>query len=566
MLYFDTLPYHPQPQPLESLTSYLTRLTVGNSFSSFSNLGPLSFPSQRRETVRRMSEFGPVSWDEFSKCTACSEDRLKETAFFHFVNKFGKTFHPRTVSRFLSSGLCDNLRWCPYCLAEEPSYYRLPWRFTFLQGCVEHQCQLAEVCPECNETIVIFPVQNKTIRLLFLQTEIGRCPNCGGNLCACRVQPLDNKALVRTHVDWENLLFLLTRHPCEKDALTMLKKVGDYLKGLRVERGITRIRAAELLNCRKSNLLSIELGMIDGFHLLPFLHYIQFLEMSVKDVFEKALSEFNYSENVSYKLWRYSKLGVQRESLLLDRVELAIQNSLEEGTTINQENIASRMGISQETLRSYPSLVARIMTCSTTTKGYRLSPEERKLFFANRAKTVLEAMLETNQRITQLAVAEALGVTRNIFRGSSELKSLIQNYSSRQNRPKGTFEEQEIKMLNDVILVVESLRLEDAGISLRKIATRLNTNRYYLQKFPRVRRYIESHISPDFKKSSRRFGSSFQESEAILLKLVASAIEDLKKNDERVSQYSIARKLHVSRNTLCKYPRVKGQIEKYRTI
>jgi hypothetical protein len=46
--YFDILPYHPQPERLESFTSYLMRLAGANSILSMDGLSALCFPHHER--------------------------------------------------------------------------------------------------------------------------------------------------------------------------------------------------------------------------------------------------------------------------------------------------------------------------------------------------------------------------------------------------------------------------------------------------------------------------------------------------------------------------------------
>ena len=42
--FFDVLPVHPQPLPLESLTSYLMRLAEANHITSMTGLSAICFP------------------------------------------------------------------------------------------------------------------------------------------------------------------------------------------------------------------------------------------------------------------------------------------------------------------------------------------------------------------------------------------------------------------------------------------------------------------------------------------------------------------------------------------
>lgn len=41
LYYFDTLPIHPKPQPLESLTSHIARLGQDNGIKSYAGLSAL---------------------------------------------------------------------------------------------------------------------------------------------------------------------------------------------------------------------------------------------------------------------------------------------------------------------------------------------------------------------------------------------------------------------------------------------------------------------------------------------------------------------------------------------
>ena len=59
--YFEVLPIHPRPQPMETLTSYLTRLAEANGIPNICRLQPIIFPDrERRLSARHEGPFSPI--------------------------------------------------------------------------------------------------------------------------------------------------------------------------------------------------------------------------------------------------------------------------------------------------------------------------------------------------------------------------------------------------------------------------------------------------------------------------------------------------------------------------
>ena len=132
--YFDTLPVHPQPAYLESLTSYLTRLAEANGLATIRHLFKLCFPTGPVRLSFQTGDFPPASFGGLPTLTQCTEERLLATTFYHLGKKFNRVLQPRPLAQFLSGGIAYRfLRYCPLCVAER-GYYSLLWRFLVVEG------------------------------------------------------------------------------------------------------------------------------------------------------------------------------------------------------------------------------------------------------------------------------------------------------------------------------------------------------------------------------------------------------------------------------------------------
>src|SRR6266568_2955068 len=174
--YFEVLSVHPPPEPLESFTSYLTRLAEMNGIRSMTGLAAVSSFESRPSgnALRNLKDYPPPSFGTLELITGSLEASLLQTTFYHLVKKFGRSTDNSLFSGFLFKSLGNSLRFCSACLNEH-SYYSLPWRFLRLQGCYKHACKLFERCPYCE----------REIPFIALPLKIGICPACKGDLRLC---------------------------------------------------------------------------------------------------------------------------------------------------------------------------------------------------------------------------------------------------------------------------------------------------------------------------------------------------------------------------------------------
>lgn len=163
--YFETLPLHPQPEPLESLTSYLVRLAAANSICSIADLAAVCFPDQHSARIRNLKDYSCPSLGKISVISACSEDVLQSMTFSHLLRKFGRSASSVYSPTFLYASIARYLRYCPMCLAES-CYYSLPWRFSSVYGCYKHSCRLLEECGHC---VSLYQFSHPCCKLVFVQ-------------------------------------------------------------------------------------------------------------------------------------------------------------------------------------------------------------------------------------------------------------------------------------------------------------------------------------------------------------------------------------------------------------
>ncbi len=79
------------------------------------------------------------------------------------------------------------LQYCPLCLREHPSFYRIPWRLAWHTVCAEHRIRLLDRCPDCHA-----PVEPHR---LSPEDSITRCARCGFSLEEAPVLPGREMAL-----------------------------------------------------------------------------------------------------------------------------------------------------------------------------------------------------------------------------------------------------------------------------------------------------------------------------------------------------------------------------------
>jgi len=280
--YFDTLPLHPQPQPLESLISYLIRVAEENAILRTTSLDEM-IGQKATKTIREWSDY-PRPLDLLQKLTCCSIDTLMKTTFYHLGRKFGRSSinERNELQNFLSGSVnVRYLRYCPACLSENP-YYPLTWRFLAIQGCHLHACQILEKCGHCGCTLSGYVNQLK----------MAWCPNCNGDLQTCSAQQLSIEEHHKAIAQFEDLKFLLSPQPWEDKYDTLPKVIGQTMMFLRRAKGLLLDTVSQQTGVSISQLNKLEHcfpGSEKGVSFQSYFVYATFLGVTLRDVFDLVL-------------------------------------------------------------------------------------------------------------------------------------------------------------------------------------------------------------------------------------------------------------------------------------
>lgn len=109
-LYFETLPLHPQPKRLESLSSYIMRIAEANEIYQIRALYRLMDISGR---AIHFTDYTQRFLGEVALRTGCPVPNLLATTFYYAGEKFGRSARGNALSRFFNASLGNHLRYCP---------------------------------------------------------------------------------------------------------------------------------------------------------------------------------------------------------------------------------------------------------------------------------------------------------------------------------------------------------------------------------------------------------------------------------------------------------------------
>lgn len=338
---WNVLPLRPQPQPLESITSYITRLAEANGLQSINELGALA-GGMAFSSLKKRPDYPTSAYPGLAKITGHPQERWLRMTFFHLVQHFGRSMHPHPLHRFLAGSLAPFLRYCPICLAEHtPASYSLLWRFLVLPGCIEHRVHFLDRCGHCGCPL---PLLRPTPHLI-------KCPTCQGDLRTCEPPRLSSDALEPTELLTNDLKMLLTSEPryLEKE---QAKLIGKRFQFLRQRRDLLILEVAHLLGRDASIVRDIDyLNRFRQASLDDYMRYADVLGYSLCEIFdEQSLQEL---------------LAPVSEEHLLDQVEVAIHQLKARGKPLLPGSIGDLIGMTGRGLKQYPR-VKKLLTSYDT--------------------------------------------------------------------------------------------------------------------------------------------------------------------------------------------------------
>ena len=513
---WKVLPLHPQPQPLESFTSYMLRLAEANGLQSISQLITLvGIPQRRQASLCNSPDYpAPSYYAGLAQITGCPEERLLQTTFHSLVQRFGRSTYPHSLHRFLRESLASSLRYCPACLAScDPPYYSLLWRFLVLPGCTEHGVRLLDQCGHCGSLLL----------LLTSPPQLARCPTCQGDLRTGPQTHLSDEVLLPTHRHTQDLKMLLSplQRPLEE---AQAKVIGKQCMALRRRQELSITEVASLTGQKRSVIMDIEQVSSLRASLDDYMRYADALSCSLSEVFDidrlqellAPLSEEQTCKQVEAAIQQLKRQGElvtrrnirnlvgmeathlkhypqveklltkglkgqarqtaltknQREEELVKLVEQAIEHLRTRGSRVSQQRIADLVGMTRSALMVYPRVKAQLKQIA-----YSGPPHD----LLRKVQDAIEQAQVLGTSLTHRGISERIGISIGTLRGDSQVKAVIQHAQNESRQ------QCENELVNRVENAIAQLLLRGEKPSLPKVSQIVGMNYASLYHRPQIR-------------------------------------------------------------------------------
>lgn len=579
---FDILPVHPVPQPLESYTSYLTRLAEGNGLTRYTDLTARLFPSLSSLQVRDLTDYTPTSFGYVAENTMCSEGHLRATTFFHLARKFGRMPQARSLSLLMAQALAPHLRYCPQCIAERGCYL-LPWRLRMVDGCPQHGCTLLDGCPACGSTI----------RLLVAPFRVGICPHCQFDLRLSHASQLSETQWQCVQQRWQDIEFLLLPQSWEElSTVNAVLGAGYVLERKRRRTGQTANQVAAQTGILSAGIRAMERGNIgtSGATLLRYIHYAEYLSVSLQSVFLEGIAQYAaLPETLSYpeklharllhavahlratgqpiddtalRIWtgvcrqtlqRHPSTSVvlhrleeeafdNRERILLKQIETAIQELQAQGKPVYRKDIYQLVGLNASVLKAYPRIRERLKSLNNplpSRKATRFRRCEQRLLA--QAQQICQQLLEQGQPITQEKIAAGLGLSvTHLFRAYPQVSKWLGQTRTIQAT------QTERQLLAQVETAIQSLRLKRQSVTRKTVACLLDISVGTFYRYPLVRQRLREVCDEELAAYRRQRAHQ-----------VRHALDWLQIRSQPLTQTTICRQAGLNENAVRQHPDLK---------
>jgi DNA-binding XRE family transcriptional regulator/biotin operon repressor len=379
-LYLNTLPAHPQPQALESLSSYLKRLAKANGIH---HLAAFSHLVRIRKPARLFELSPPLDWGQLGQLTQTTEAQLLILTPYFLGHKLGRE---QTMGKFLAKSVVQHLRWCPHCLAEQ-GYYKLPWSFLRIPGCPQHGIKFLDACPHCQQKI--------SLKSSLWAPD--SCPHCDTDLGQSTMSLLTDAELQTCQAYWDDLVYLLTPqdwqlNPATQVAAAMRQRLGY----IRRSHNLKAQQLAQILGLSKRVLGALENETQSGVGetLADYLRYADYFGLTLSDVFRES-AEAGY---------------IHKDDLyateMLQQVQTAIQQLKETGIPVTRDQIGEQLGHTRGTFRKYP-LVHDLLRIEAQIRDKRTPEHEDEM--CQQIQQVIQRLNAKRERVTKRKVGLLVG-------------------------------------------------------------------------------------------------------------------------------------------------------------
>lgn len=534
MIYpFDCLPIHPPPQALETFTSYLIRLAEVNGIQSIHTLRHLLFPNMSFRPHLNLYNTDTLmrSFPSLAQAAHCTLEQLRQTTVFHLVNKFGCI----VALPFLQDSLAPTVRFCPDCLRES-AYYRLPWRFLAIPGCMKHECLLQDQCPACYQ-----PIPHLSHCL-----QMARCPHCAMDLRqspSIAMTKAQHDLTVRRTPD---IVYLLTPQDWEADTFSMREGAGAWLRAIRREQHLSSPKVAAALGVSQPTIRHIELPRArrEGIRFYTYLAYTDRLDTTWSQVFETIHQQPQLPRDA---------LGM-REERLRQQVEAAIHKIEAAGDRLSIMAVSHKVGLSPECFVLYPKVKA---LADTIPERARQQRENDLLITFQKAVACLQ---QEGIPITRHAISVRVPSYPDSFASYPRLVDFLSRYIPRELlllEPRRKTHPREAELVQQIPEVAKRLLRQTERITLKRFSEALGLPVMHLYNYPTLHQQVK--VSCDRCRQMQK-----EQQELYMLQQVEQAIEQLKAEGIPCSNIAISRIVGKHHRVLTDYPRVKALLSQYK--
>jgi len=535
-LHLDMLPVHPQPQPLESYTGYLTRLAEANGIRRLNQFSVVT--GLHLSEARSPSDFPHVgTYARLPQVAMCPVEHLQATTFYYLLGKLGRTTSAPNMSKhFLYESIGSHLRYCPRCLAES-GFISLLWRFVGIEACPQHGVELLAECGHCGQPM---PFLSNGL-------QVAHCPHCQGDLRTCETSQASETAMQRTYAWRDDLTFLLT--PQSWDEWNVIQYVGPQLLRRRQQRQHSLNEAAAYLGVAPNTIQGMEsqVKARKGEHLIHYMRYSQWLGFSMHELFTQAVMTYHEAD-----IDRWIVLDI-REQTLLERLNLATKQLVDEQFP-SFKWFAERLGVSTGRLQQYAVVDARVKQLQAI---HRERERQRYGQLLSQAHEAARQLVADGHKVTRRTLSDASGVDVNWFRNRAEFVILLQTYQPqltelhRKQQQDALYCEQlpgvlvQLQRLKPLVTLADIARAMDCPSPAR------------LRAYPHVWMMISTFLN---EQESIRV-QSIQRKENMYLEQIEMILHNLQRTDQVISAKLVCDLLGTTLPKLRYYYRVRARLE-----
>lgn len=549
LFYLDTLPRHPQPEYLESLSSYIMRIAEANGYDEIRTLYKLM-----GIYINKAEQFDDLPHPFFAAVslrTACSEQELLATTLYHAGKKFGRSPQANALSRFFQGSLGEYLRYCPSCLSKL-AYYPLTWRFLALIGCHLHHCHLLDRCGYCGERVPLFSIPAK----------LGVCPRCNKALHGCEAPMLSQQERERVQQRAVDLEYLLSPQSWEEGD-EIARTMGWRLRKIREERQCTVEQIAIGLAESVRTIRELERGTKDkrsSFQL--YLKYAEYFGVTLQTIFtdtynpppKQRLKAASQPVRFAPGKIRYAKSPLD-EDALFQQVQKVIQDYKDLGVHFTLDDVRKSVRRTLSDLKMYPSIRALLEQVSDDLREERRGQRQRlEDEIVEQVQQAIVDLSRCGQRLSNRAICEYVhrssAQLRRFPRVTALLKQVLGMTRYHQRQMDGRDDK---SVVEDVSKAINDIEVSGEALTREKICRVVGLSLYILQQYPQVKDILD-HVADD-ERRYRRKQSQLHCQE--IVKRVEEAITQLRESGQPVSRKAVAELVGMKVKALEKYAPVR---------